>query len=190
VDTPPPAIEELTLLALDYVKRALDFALDFSPETLPVLDHYAKTVRDSLAENPALGKVVAPALGAYFGEVVRARFSGFWRIPSPNQQDWSVCSRVAFLAVNPLGVAFDAVFGGSDHDGPSSALRLAPEDRQFIDQRLATIPPVPEDEYFSFATRFEVLEIVVESLTAKMQEEGYGGTEFSPEDYGVDYSVN
>jgi len=185
--SPPPVIEEQTLLALDYVKRALNFELDFRPETLAVLDHYAETVRAELEKNPSLGAVVAPALGAYFGEVVRAHFGAFWSVPSGNRQDWTLCWRVAFLAVNPIGVAFDAVHGGTDHEGPGSSLRLAPEERAYIDQRLSTLPPVGEDEYFSFTTRFEVLEVVTEALTARMQEEGYGGTEYTPDDYGISY---
>lgn len=189
-DAPPPAVEELTLTALDYVKRALGVALDFSPETLSVLDHYAQTVRDHLTQNPGLAAVVAPALGAYFGEVVRAHLDGFWRIPSPNQHDWAVCLRPAFLAINPIAVAYDAIHGGTEHDGPRSLLRVAPEDREYLDRRLETLPPVPEDEFFLFTTRFEVLEVATEALTAKMQAEGYGGTEYSPEDYGVDYDVH
>ncbi|HWA76632.1 MAG TPA: hypothetical protein VG937_30065 [Polyangiaceae bacterium] len=184
----PPAIEELARAGLEYVQRALDFGLDFQPETLSVLDHYASSVRSELEKNPALAALVAPALGAYFGEVVRAYVRGFWRVPSANQQDWSVCSRVVFLAINPIGVAYDALYGGTEHDGPRSTLRVAPEDSAYLDRRLATMPEVPEDEYFLFTTRFEVLEVALEALSAKMQEEGYGGTEYSEEDYGLDYN--
>jgi hypothetical protein len=186
----PPVIEELAGVGREYVRRALGVELDFSPETLPVVDHYATLVRAELETNPSLGPIAAAALGAYFGELLRLRFDGFWRVPSGNQHDWSVCSRHVFLAINPIGVGFDAVYGGLDHDGPRSALRVAPEDRHYLDQRLAAIPPVPEDEYFLFSTRFEVVEIASEALAAKMEEEGYGGTEFSPEDYGLDYGDN
>ncbi|MFZ5895857.1 MAG: hypothetical protein ACOY0T_32675 [Myxococcota bacterium] len=189
--TPPPAaVEELTLTCLEYVKRALGVALDFSPETLPLLDHYATIARAEIEANPALAAIIAPAVGAYFGEVVRARLDGFWRVPSQNFHDWSVCSRVTYLAVNPIGVAYDAIYGNTEHDGPRSALRIAPEDREYLDRRLATLPPVPEDEFYLFSTRFEVLEVATEALAAKMEEEGYGGTEYSPDDYGVDYGMN
>ncbi len=184
---PPPAVEELTLVALDYVHRALAFNLDFSPETLSVLDHYAASVRGDLARNPALAAVLAPALGAYFGEVVRAHLHGFWRIPSANHTDWALCSSVAFLAMNPVAVAYDAIHGSTEHGGPRSILHVSLEDRTYVDQRLSTLPPVPEDEFFSFSTRYEVFEVVTEALTAKMQEEGYGGTEYSAEDYGMQY---
>ena len=38
---PPPAVEEWTLTCLEYVRRALGVSLDFTPETLSLLDHYA-----------------------------------------------------------------------------------------------------------------------------------------------------
>jgi hypothetical protein len=183
----PQPIQELTSNAVEYVARAFNVVLDFTPDTLGVLDHYASSVRAELERNAALGALVAPALGAYFGELLRQRFEGFWRIPSVNQHDWSVCSSAVFLAINPIGVAYDAVFGGEGHTGPRSNLRVAPEDREFLDRRLATLPPVPEDEFFSFTTRFEVLEVASESLSAKMEEEGYAGTRYRPEDYGLDY---
>jgi hypothetical protein len=187
---PPPAVEELTLTCVEYVRRALGVGLDFTPETLSLIDHYAAGLRDSAEKNNALVQIVAPALGAYFGEVIRARLDGFWRIASPNTHDWAVCLRVAFLALNPIGVAYDAIYGGTEHDGPRSSLRVAPEDREFLDRRLATLPPVPEDQFFLFSTRFEVLEVATEALTAKMNEEGYGGTEYSADDYAVDYGLH
>jgi hypothetical protein len=49
------------------------------------------------------------------------------------------------------------------------------------------MPEVSEDEFFSFTTRYEVLEVALEALSKKMQDEGYGGTEYSEDDYGLDY---
>jgi hypothetical protein len=182
-----PEIEELARAGQSYVERALEVEIDFQPETLAMLDHYAASVRAEVGKNPALGAVIGPALGAYFGEVLRARVRGFWRIPSANPQDWSVCSRVVFLAINPIGVGYDAIYASTEHDGPRSTLRVAPEDSKFLDQRLAAMPEVSEDEFFSFTTRYEVLEVALEALSKKMQDEGYGGTEYSEDDYGLDY---
>jgi hypothetical protein len=184
---PPAPILDLAGACLEYVNHALGFDLDFSPDTLGAVDHYTTGVRASLAQNPALGALIAPAVGAYFGEVVRVHFDAFWRIPTSNQHDWSVCWKLAFLAINPIGVGYDAIYGGPDHDGPRSALRVGPEDREFLDRRLATVPPVPEEQYHLLTTRFEVLEIAAEALRAKMEEEGYGGTEYTEDDYGLDY---
>jgi hypothetical protein len=176
-------VAEATSACLDYVRRATGIMLDFRPETLSVLDHYAATVRDELDEKPELGPLVARAMGAYFGEVLRARFPGFWRVPSANVHDWQYCLRVVFLWINPIGVGYDALHGNDDHEGPRSLLRTAPEDRDFLKARLEAIPPVPEDEYYLFTTRFEVIEACIETLAARLEQSGYGGSEFAEEDY-------
>jgi hypothetical protein len=189
VAAPPEPIPELAQACLDYVQRALGFTLDFSPETLPVLDHYVTGVRETLSERPELAPLIARATGAYFGEVVRGVIPGFWRIPSANVHDWQLCSRRSFLWVNPFGIAYDALFAGTDHDGPRSILRCAPEDREFLERRLETLPPVPEDQYFLFTTRLEVLEVASEALGARQEEQGYGGQDLTEEDYDSELRV-
>ena len=62
-------------------------------------------------------------------------------------------------------------------------LRVSPEEHEFLAQRLAMLPPVPEDEFFSFSTRFEALEVATEALHAKLIDSGYEGTEFGLDDY-------
>jgi hypothetical protein len=183
VIAPPEPVAELVTVCLDYVRRALKFELDFTSDTLPVLDHYIATVHDLRAERPELVPLVARATGAYFGEVVRAWIPGFWRVPSPNIHDWQLCSRVCFLHFNPLGVAYDALYPDGEHDGPRSMLRAAPEDREFLEHRLAALPPVPADQYHLFTTRFEVVEVANEALRARLDEQGYEGTEYAEEDY-------
>lgn len=180
---PPDPIFELAGACLEYVRRALGFDLDFSQETLPVLDHYVATVRKDLAARPELGQLVARASGAYFGEVVRVVLPGFWRVPSANIHDYQLCFRSAFLWLNPLGVGYDALYAGAEHDGPRSMLRVAPDDREFLERRLATLPPVPEDQYHLFTTRLEVLEVAHEALVARLEEQGYSAVELTEEDY-------
>jgi hypothetical protein len=183
VSAPPDPVPEYVNACLDYVRRALAFELDFTAETLPVLDHYVTSVRASLTERPELSALVARATGAYFGEVVRTVVPGFWRIPSANVHDWQLCCRAAYLWVNPVGIAYDALFAGVDHDGPRSILRSSPEDLAYLENRLATLPPVPEDQFYLFTTRLEVLEVANEALHARLVEQGYGDTELSDEDY-------
>jgi hypothetical protein len=183
VAAPPDPVPEYVTACLGYVQRALGFELDFTPETLPVLDHYVSTVRETLAERPEMGPLVALATGAYFGEVARTVVPGFWRIPSANVHDWQLCCRLAYLWVNPVGIAYDALYGTSEHGGPRSLVRCAPEDREFLERRLETLPPVPEDQYFLFTTRLEVLEVANEALHARLDEQGYGDTELGEQDY-------
>jgi len=181
--TAPEPIADLVRACLDYVKRALGTSLDFTPETLPLLDHYLREVRDELERKPELASLTAHAAGAYFGEVLRRQMRGFWRTPTESLHDFQVCSSVAFVSVNPFGAAYDALYGSTEHDGPRSMLRVAPEDHGYIAARLATVPEVPEDQYFLLTTRIEVIEIAVEALRARLEEEGYSEMEYTAQDY-------
>jgi hypothetical protein len=49
--------------------------------------------------------------------------------------------------------------------------------------RLETVPEVPEDQFYLLSTRIEVVEIAVEALRAKLEQEGYSEMEYTPEDY-------
>ncbi|HEV8247232.1 MAG TPA: hypothetical protein VGP93_15750 [Polyangiaceae bacterium] len=182
-DPVPEPIAELVRACLDYVKRSLGTELDFTPETLPLLDHYLSEARAGVTAKPELAELTAHAAGAYFGEVLRRQMRGFWRTPSASLHDFQVCSSVAFVAINPFGVAYDALFGTTDHGGPRSNLRLAAEDHGYVAARLATVPELPEDQFYLLTTRIEVIEITVEALRARLEEEGYSEMEYTPEDY-------
>jgi hypothetical protein len=179
----PEPIADLVSACLDYVRRSLGTELDFTPETLPLLDHYLSEVKGELEAKPELVELTAHAAGAYIGEVLRRQMQGFWHLPSGSLHDYQICSSVAFVAINPFGVAYDALFGGTEHGGPRSNLRLAPEDHGYIAARLATVPEVPEDQFYLLTTRMEVIEITVEALRAKLEQEGYSEMEYTPEDY-------
>lgn len=182
-DAAPEAIADLVRACLSYVKRSLGTDLDFTPETLPLLDHYLAEVREALEDKPELAELTAQAAGAYFGEVLRRQMRGFWRTPTANLHDYQVCSSVAFVSINPFGVAYDALFASTEHQGPRSNLRVAPEDAGFVSARLATVPEVPEDQYYLLTTRIEAIEITVEALRARLEEEGYSEMEYTLEDY-------
>ncbi len=182
-EAPPPGIAELCQACSDYVTRATGVSPDFTPETLPLVDHYLGMVRESTEERPELLPLLARAVGAYFGEVVRRLLPSFWIIPSADAHEWRLCAVPVFLSLNPVGVAYDALHGTSEHDGPSSQLRLAPEEREVVDRRIAELPPVSEAEYFLLSTRIEVIEIAAEALRAQMLEGGSAGVEFDESDY-------
>jgi hypothetical protein len=179
----PEPIADLVRACLDYVKRSLGTDLDFTPETLPLLDHYLSEAREALEAKPELAEITAHAAGAYFGEVLRRQMQGFWRAPSASLHDYQICSSIAFVSINPFGVAYDALYGGTEHGGPRSNLKLAPEDHGFIAARLETVPELPEDQFYLLSTRIEVIEITVEALRAKLEQEGYSEMEYTPEDY-------
>ena len=186
----PEVIQDLARSCRNYVRKAVGVELDFTRDTLPLLDHYVATVRPEVQEREELRRLVAHAVGAYFGEVVRRTIGGFWRMPSANVHDWAVCARPVFLSINPMAVAYDALAGGQEHDGPRSDLSVAPEYRAAIAERLAALPPVPEDEFYLLSTRLEAIEVAVEALRASMSATGYEDQEFDESDYAAEVILN
>lgn len=184
-EPPPAAITELAEACRQYVERATGIQPDYSPETLPLVDHYLDLVRDSIQERPELLPLIARAVGAYFGEVVRREVPGFWSIPSADAHEWRLCARPVFFSLNPIGVAYDSIHGTSEHDGPSSQLKLAPEEREVVDRRIAELPQVREEEYFLLSTRLEVIEIAADALRSQMLEGGQAGVQFDEDDYAA-----
>jgi len=182
VGAAPAEVVELAAALRDYVRRAVGLAVDGAPETLPLVDHYVDLVRAERAQRPEVVMVVAPALGAYFGELLRQRIGGFWRLPSQDVHRWRVCSRQVRVAVNPVGIAYEALFRGEPHDGPAAEVELDADDRDLVTARLSALPSVREEEYYLLSTRLEVLEIVVEALVAR-RPPGARDVELDWEDY-------
>lgn len=182
----PTQIVDLSSSLVDFVERATGIRPDFTPETLSIVDHYALIVRKEIETRPELHDLAGQALGAYFGEVVRRSEGAFWQVPSPNMNDWRICGISAFLAVNPIGVGYDALVGSTDHSGPSSQLKLATEDRQAVDARLDNLPPVEESEFYSLCTRLEAIQIAMEAVRALASSRGYEDMVYTEEDYSMD----
>ena len=180
----PDAIVQLCGSLTDYVEAAVQIRPDYTPETLPLVDHYAQTVGGVLRDRPEVLDLSAQAIGAYFGEVVRRHLAGFWIVPSQNKNDWLVCGEVAFVAFNPIGVGYDAAVSSTDHHGPSSQLKLAHEDRALVAARLEQLPQVRDTDYFSLSTRYDVLEIVMEAVRAQAGARGYDEVTYDARDYG------
>jgi hypothetical protein len=185
----PEVIQDLARSCQEYVKKAVGVELDYTRDTLPLLDHYVAGVREDVQEREELRRLIAHAVGAYFGEVMRRTIGGFWRMPSANVHDWAVCARPVFLSINPMAVAFDALADGQEHDGPRSDLRIAPEYRSAVADRLAALPPVPEDEFFLLSTRLEAIEVAADALKASMSADGYEDQEFDEADYAAELAI-
>ncbi|HEX6245463.1 MAG TPA: DUF6278 family protein, partial [Polyangiales bacterium] len=69
VENAPDSILDLANACVRFVQQALSLELDYTPDTLPLLDHYLQSAQDVSKEEVL--SLVAPAAGAYFGEVVR-----------------------------------------------------------------------------------------------------------------------
>ena len=179
----PEQVRELAASCVRFVRASLGIELDFTHETLPLLDHYAIQAREDLRTRPEATTLLARSLGAYFGQVLALEFAGLWRVPSEDDQQWQMCLQLVYLATNPVGVAYDVLYAGHAHPGPSSELVLAPEDKQMVNDRLAALPPVSEAEFFTFSARYDAFHIAFAALRAQMQNDGLDDVWFEPEDY-------
>lgn len=183
IESPAPdEIAELCAQCVAYVKRAVGLELDFTPDTLSILDHYVSLVRTSIEERPALLHLVANSVGAYFGEMVRQKYDGFWLTESPDVQEWCVCTRSVYFKFNPVGVVHESIAQNSTHPGPGGEFHLAPDERNLIQERLAAVPAVAADQYYLLSTRMEAIEIVIETLRVVANPEGQV-LGFEAEDY-------
>src|SRR3954462_3761044 len=94
LDSVPPRVREYADQAVSYVRRALGIQLEYDSNTLPVLDHYLRTVPD---DQPAALQLGVATSGADFGEVVRQLLGGRWGLGT-NSADGRV--------VLPTGIHF------------------------------------------------------------------------------------
>lgn len=182
-ESPPETVRDLAQACIRYVKQALDVELDYTPETLPVLDHYLRSA--SGVSQQEILSLVAPAAGAYFGEVVRrelgpCRWFGI-------EGDFSECRlefERCYLSFNPIGSALGTVLlGEADHFG--GHLSLLPEDQALVQESLERLGEVREEDYYRLAVRFEVLEQVVSLLLDKAIAQGELSRRFGPEVYAA-----
>jgi hypothetical protein len=178
-------IEELSQSCERHVRDALGIGLDGEIETLPILDHYITISRDAVRQRPELLPLLTRTIGAYFGRVLARHFDGFWWLTSGDVHTWFVCMRHVFLALNPVGLvhAALAVDQVEAMSGPPADLRLAAEDRELVEQRLAALPPVAEADFSRLSVRVEGLEVAVAALREQMLEGGLGDVSFEPADY-------
>ena len=161
IDDAPEAVRDLALGCSRFVRDALGVELDFTPDTLPILDHYLLQIaRDLGARDEALALIVSCA-GAYFGEVVRRSLPGSrWHLEhhdEPDYSGWRIEFEHCFLCFNPVGAALEAVVGGA-RPGWNAHFALLPEDRPEVDASLDRSGGVREADYYRLTVRYEALE--------------------------------
>ena len=173
-DDLPLVVEDLALGAFRLVREALAFELDFTPETLPVLDHYLRDLSSEDTPTEAVISLVTPCAGAYFGEVIRRSLPGFrWRCPEGAYPRWRLEHGARFLRFNPVGAALEALV---DEEAPGwhAHLGLASEDRVVVESSLHGSGPIAREDYYRLAVRHEVLDQTLSVLDALASERGSG----------------
>ena len=163
----PTHVQDLATACVASVQTTLGVELDYGHETLPLLDHYAREHLEAPAAE--ILQLVAPMTGAYFGEVVRRHLqSARWHAPVDQHPLWRLEMEHVFLCFNPIGVALE-VISGADSEGWSAHLRTRPSDKPLVKHALGVFGDVREDDYYTFAIRFETIEQVFEGLTRQVE---------------------
>lgn len=178
-DETPDRVRELSLGCVQYVQRATGVVLDFSSETLPVLDYYLQGLR---GEKPAVRALLAPAAGAYFGELVRRIFAARWHAPREEYDRWRVEFSQCFLHFNPVAMAHEAIDGAELVEG-GSGFGVNAQDLPLLKAALDTFGAISEDDYFRLATRLEALESIVDRLLASAAQRGESKVALGPDFY-------
>lgn len=156
----PPRVREYADQAVAYVHRALGIKIEYDSNTLPVLDHYLRTVPD---DQPAALQLVVATSGAYFGEVVRRHLGGRWELGT-KEAEWRI--------VLPTGINFSpagfvaAAIARADLEDLDSEITAPPRMMPYLQQALARMGEVSVDDYYSLCGRLDTLEHVHEVLVA------------------------
>jgi hypothetical protein len=178
---PPEAVVELAAACVRFVASRYGVPLDFTPETLPVVDQYVRDARAEVEAQPETLPLVAASVGAYVGEVMRRRFGAFW-FAEGDHPGWRLYFSNVYLACNPLGMIVEAL-SPEAAEGWHAHFEVDPGDADVVAARLAAIPDVEEELFALPTTRLEALTIVHEALRAHMEAQNAGDVRFGPEDY-------
>ena len=192
-EPPPEQVRELAEACVRFVERAVGVKLDYSAETLPIVDHYLSQARGSLASaasKPEAGALVAHAAGAYFGEVVRRRHPSWWRLGGGDPSAWRIELEPVYLSFGPVELVADALVRQEQEEDEAQAfsrLEVQEEDRAVIAERLANLPPVDEDTFHAPSTWLEVIDIAIDAIRARRLGEGEeADATLQPRDYDTD----
>lgn len=185
LDSVPPRVREYADQAVSYVRRALGIQLEYDSNTLPVLDHYLRTVPE---DQPAALQLVVATSGAYFGEVVRQRLGGRWEL-ADQEAEWRIVLPTG-LNFSPVGFVAAAI-ARADLEDLDSEIAAPPRMLPYVQRALARMGEVTVDDYYSLCGRLDTLEHVHEVLVAvaaqmlgdeDLDEAGAGEPDGPPED--------
>ena len=156
----PQRVREYADQAVAYVRTALGVTLEYDSDTLPLLDHYLRTVP---SDQIATLQLVVATSGAYFGEVVRRRLGGRWDTQG-EEGDWRVVLPTG-LHFSPVGFVAAAI-AQADLDDFDSEIAAPPRMMPYVQQALGRMGEVSIDDYYSLCGRLDTLEHVHEVLVA------------------------
>jgi hypothetical protein len=184
--TPPDqAIADLCDGCVRFVEHAVGLKLDYSPETLPFLDHFLRLRLQSESEEESAPTIelIAATLGAYFGEVVRRKLGhARWTGDSTDPRSLRRELEPFFLAISPGVIAAEVIAPGDETRELPAAFEVVVEARPAVQAALERQGEVELDDYYSFSLRYEALELIANVL-AGLEEARGEARSFGPEVY-------
>jgi hypothetical protein len=181
----PDLVLELAASAFRMVKQSVKIDLDFTPDTLPLLDHHLAMARAESEQSNDLRQLIATSAGGYFGEVVRRHIPGArWHVEANDFGVWRIELGHVFLHFNPIAMAMEALESG-EVTGWSGHLEVLPQDRSLLEQALSRMGEIDEGDYYTLAVRLEVIEQVVAALESAQVARGEISRRFGPEIYAA-----
>jgi hypothetical protein len=181
IEAPPSNVAELAAACVRFVSMRYGVPLDFTPDTLSLVDQYVKDARAEVAVRPETVALLQGAIGAYLGEVVRRAFGGEW-FSEGDESGWRLYLSRVYLSFNPVGMSREALLL-EEAEGWHAYVETGEAEREMLDTRLAALPAVADEEYYAPTTRFDVVSIAYHALRAAMQSQGLADVRFTPEDY-------
>jgi hypothetical protein len=179
------ALERLIKTAVDQVEQTQGIAPDFTPETLPLVDHHLNSV--VALQDVEQRAFSLAAIGCYFGEVVRRRLDARWATPSDNPLGWRIELNSCFLYFSPLAIANEVLVGCETAEFDASFGTLG-KHHEAVDSRLKQAPQIGEAEYYSLSSRLEVAELISDFLVGLGAEDERNV--FKAADYERELAVN
>jgi hypothetical protein len=180
---PPPAVAELAAAAIRFIQGKYGVPLDFSSDTLSLLDQYVRDARAEVLLLPSSLDLIANAIGCYWGEVLRRTFGGEWEARGDHSTYRLYFSKV-HLSLNPLAVGREALTM-QEEEGWGAHLELEPKDRDVVKARLDFLPEATDLEFYLPTTRYDVIDVAFEALRARMIARGDAGVRYILRDYGI-----
>lgn len=177
----PAVIADLAAACHRFVATRYGVPLDFTADTLSLVDQYVRDAREEVKARPEGLELVATSIGAYLGEVIRRAEGGYWRAEG-EPSSFRVMLRHVFLSFNPIGMAREALTG-DEAEGFGAHLALDDGDREAVEARLNALPEVDADEYALPTTRAEVVQIAAAAIRSHMESNGLADVTFAPDDY-------
>ena len=181
---PSPQLIDLAENCVNFVKRSLQLPLDYTQDTLPILDHYLRVARSETKKASVLSPLV-PAAGAYFGVLLCRQFGGARFVGEGEAYElYRVEFGNFFLHVNPLGIAQE-VLTASDAPGWHAHLSMLPDQRVVVEQTLTQGFGLSDQDYYSFSVRYEMIDHVVSVLSALEGQRTHGPRHFGSDVYAA-----